>query len=179
MINKPVFEMSSLEYVADFLMVPIYIIIMMHYNDESIGMMTGLIVVGFLTWTFYEYLIHRFLSHHGPKWFIDQHDDHHRLPKQFLGNKPWMTALAASGLWCLIYLSFGIDIASAYTSGTLIGYLIFSAIHVNVHHGDPATFNRVMAYLYRHHVAHHRGGKSNFGVTVDWWDRLFGTHTKV
>lgn len=179
MINKPQFSMSSIEYVADFFMVPVYIMIMMHYNTESIGAMVALVLSGMLTWTLYEYLIHRFLSHHGPQWFIDQHDDHHRLPKDFLGNKPWMTAFAGALVWGATFLLFGVDIASAYTSGTLMGYLIFAAIHVNVHHGDPATFNRVMAYLYKHHVAHHRGGKANFGVTVDWWDRLFGTHHKV
>lgn len=173
-MNRSEYSLNSIEFFADFFLVPVFIMFMMHYNEETLPVMISILLVGILSWTFYEYLMHRFLFHHHP-WFVDQHDDHHAKPKALIGNKPWMTAVATAVVWGLIWTIAGVDIASAYTSGLLLGYLIYSGIHVNLHHGDPETFSRTLAKLYRHHAGHHRGGKTNFGVTVDWWDRVFGT----
>lgn len=173
-MNRPNYALNTAEFFADFFLVPIFIMFMMHYNNESLPVMIVMLSFGMLSWTLYEYLMHRFLFHCHP-WFITQHDDHHAKPKALVGNKPWMTAVATAAVWGVIYVMVGVDIASAYTSGLLLGYLIYSGIHVNLHHGDPKTFSKPLAKLYAHHAGHHRGGKTNFGVSVDWWDRLFRT----
>lgn len=168
------FSMNSIEFFADFFMVPVFIIFMMHYNQASILFMVSLILTGMILWTLVEYIMHRYLFHN--TWlFKEQHDDHHRKPKALIGNAPWMTFVSTLGLWTSIWALFDGDTASALTSGILVGYLIYSSIHVKLHHGDPKTFTKQMARLYRHHSAHHRGGSKNFGVTTDWWDRICGT----
>jgi sterol desaturase/sphingolipid hydroxylase (fatty acid hydroxylase superfamily) len=175
-VNKSDFSLNEVEFFADFFMVPVFIMIMMHYNGYSILGMIAVLIIGMGSWTLYEYLMHRFLFHMHP-WFMEQHDDHHKKPKAFIGNKPWMTAVATLIIWGVFFLLFGENFSSAYTSGILLGYLIYSGIHVNLHHGDHRTYHRPLARLFRHHAAHHRGGKTNFGVSVDWWDRIFGTYT--
>lgn len=179
-MKKPraAFNMNAAEFFADFFMVPIYIICMMHYNDASIVMMIALVLCGVLLWTLFEYFMHRFLFHN-TRLFKEQHDDHHRKPKDLVGNAPWMTLIGTIVVWGLLWTLAGADAASSLTSGVLIGYLIYSTIHINLHHGNPKTFHRILAHLHRHHSAHHRGGTTNFGVTVDWWDRIFRTHTTV
>lgn len=175
-MNKPEYSLNEVEFFADFFLVPVFIMFLMHYNTSSVMEMFAILGAGMISWTLYEYLMHRFLFHRHP-WFIDQHDDHHRAPKALVGNKPWMTAAATCVVWGGFYLILGENFASSYTSGVLLGYLIYSGVHVNLHHGDPQTFTRILSHLHRHHSAHHRGGKTNFGVSVDWWDRIFGTHT--
>lgn len=168
------FSLNEVEFFADFFMVPVFIMVMMHYNtDDLVPMILGLLI-GMGSWTLYEYLLHRYLFHQHP-WFREGHENHHRLPKAFIGHKPWVTAVTTAALWTTIFLIFGKNNASAYTSGMLLGYLIYSGVHLNLHHGDPSTFHKPLARLYRHHAAHHRGGTKNFGVSVTWWDKIFGT----
>jgi len=165
--------MSTLEYFADFLLCPIYVCFIMHYNTDPVLHMIGMVLLGVLFWTFLEYATHRWFSH---GWLHEQHDDHHVHPKDLVGNTPWMTFALTGIFWGLFWVLFDTNSASSLTSGLLIGYLIYGSIHVKLHHVDPQTFSRPMAALYRHHAGHHRGGRYNFGVTTTIWDRLLGTY---
>lgn len=168
------FKLNTLEFLADFFLVPFFIMGMMHYNNSDFITVAMELVFGMFSWTLYEYLLHRFVLH-GTGVFARQHHDHHQRPRELIANQPWMTAILTL-LTCLVLsLTFGYNFASAYTSGVLWGYLLYSAVHVNMHHGDVSTFSGYFRTLYGHHIGHHRGGRVNYGVTVRLWDRLFRT----
>lgn len=168
------FSMNSVEFAADFILVPVMIVLLLYYNATPFWEMTAYIIFGVFSWTFYEYVMHRWLMHGGGP-LTSQHDDHHRHPKALLGNKPWMTIVLSAVLWVSLYEVFGEDFASCYTVGVLWGYLVYCLIHVNIHHGNPAYLHFTFPRLYRHHIGHHRGGRHNFGVSTQLWDIIFRT----
>lgn len=59
----------------------------------------------------------------------------------------------------------------AVYSGIILGWLMFFLTHHVLHHRP----RWLQAFAIRHN-AHHRLTSMNYGVTVDWWDRLFGTY---
>lgn len=174
-IERTVFRMDEAAYYADFLLVPLYIIVLMHENNLSLRWMSAFIGIGFLAWTLFEYLTHRYILH-STTMFGDQHDDHHQHPKDLIGNPPWMTFAITAVTWISLWFLTTSDIASALTTGLLIGYLVYSEIHMQLHHAnDVSSSPWPIPALYRHHSGHHRGGKTNFGVTTTLWDHVFRT----
>lgn len=174
MKKDSIYHLNALEYFADFFIVPICVMFIMHYNTETIGFMISMVVVGAVSWTFAEYWLHRYVLH-GKGTFGTQHTEHHMRPKALIGNPPWLTVVSMLGLLGFTWVISNYDFASAFTAGVLCGYLIYAAIHVNLHHRAPEEYGPTMARLYEHHKGHHRGGQYNYGVTVDWWDRVFKT----
>jgi sterol desaturase/sphingolipid hydroxylase (fatty acid hydroxylase superfamily) len=138
---------------------------------------------GWLLWTLTEYVMHRFSFHHsndGPvrRTVAWEHSRHHRDPNRTnlalrLGGQVGVAALG---------VPFGIAFALA-TSTTLGvglwigwagGYVIYETTHWRIHHRVPTSPTATRRR--HHHLAHHAVNASvNFGVTVRWWDRTFGT----
>src|SRR5580658_3299536 len=50
------------------------------------------VAVGLGSWTFAEYLLHRFVLHH-VKWVKEQHDAHHLDEKALVGTPTWFSIL--------------------------------------------------------------------------------------
>ncbi len=67
------------------------------------------------------------------------------------------------------------DFASGITAGLMLGYVWYGGVHHVLHHWRV----RPGSYLYRlkrRHALHHYARHScNFGVTTQFWDRVFGT----
>ena len=140
----------------------------------------GILVVGFFSWTFAEYIMHRFLYHKlhdatfstGFQYMF--HGIHHEYPNDDdrLVLPPLPSLIIASVLFGLFYLMMG-NWALLFGTGFLWGYLGYMLIHVSVHHFDqPKRFN----FWWRHHTIHHfQQHDRAFGVTTSIWDRVFGT----
>lgn len=131
---------------------------------------------GWLIWTWLEYHYHRFVLHHK----IDKkriktsntHQHHHTNPSQF-----------EQTLWlrCLYFFLSGVFICIAHqlnnyftlVAGLFWGWTAFCFIHYLLH------IKWTKAFLPRHHefhIAHHcKYTDKCFGVSVMWWDALFGT----
>lgn len=130
---------------------------------------------GVVAWTLAEYGIHRIVFH-SVATFRGMHDVHHAKPKDWIGVATWGTALAFAATWVCAYSISGGAVASVFTAGVIVGYLFYSAIHIRFHHGDPRSMGRYVRFMARHHNGHHRGGRSNFGVSSPIWDFAFGTY---
>lgn len=131
---------------------------------------------GVIAWSLAEYWIHR-LAFHGDTSFEPMHQMHHALPKDMIGVASWATFVAFSGIWLIAETFAGAALGSAFTAGVMAGYFFYCAIHVRFHHHRPgAKLSRYVAFMNAHHVAHHRGGKGNFGVSSPIWDFVFGTY---
>jgi dihydroceramide fatty acyl 2-hydroxylase len=136
-----------------------------------------LVAGGFVLWTLVEYWIHRSIFH-GNTRYEPMHQLHHALPKDMIGVASVGTFAGFTGLFCSCWMLSCFDTAASITTGFMVGYLFYCAIHVRMHHGDRSKYGRYMAYMFKHHAGHHRGGKGNFGVTTPIWDMAFGSYQK-
>ncbi len=139
-------------------------------------------VLGYVIWTFCEYLAHRFLFHadfpgkFGARIHFLIHGVHHvhpndplRLVMPSLLSLPIMLAAAL-----LARLLFGLPLGYAVLTGFVIGYILYDMTHYYVHHGNPKT--RLMITVRRLHMLHHfRDPERCFGVSAPYWDYVFGT----
>lgn len=134
---------------------------------------------GFLLGTLGEYWIHRFM-HRG--WVLARaHGEHHRegwgqgVLKEFRDYSIGTLAALALLLPADIYFGSGGTVVGFVLAGGL-AHAIFAAWCHQAQHEDP----RLLPWMARtpvHFVHHARAqARHNFGISVDWWDHLFGTY---
>ncbi len=129
------------------------------------------LVLGWFTGTFAEYIIHRWVLH-GPYWMAI-HQRHHQRPLENTRFPLWQIPTYFAVIYfCCWLIAHPYD--QAYFAGWVIWYVSFFAVHWMQHHAQW-----VFPHFARRHNAHHKVTICNYGVTVDWWDRLFGTFTPV
>jgi len=79
----------------------------------------------------------------------------------------------------LSFLSFliSIPVGSSFFAGSLV-YAAFSAYAHQLQHENPTKC--VWMKMPVHYVHHkYNQWEHNFGLAVDWWDKLFGTYQEV
>lgn len=167
------FNLSRVGYYADFVLMPLMLIGLVIIN---LGLVTiGAVAGGFVLWTLVEYLLHRVVFHHVP-FLRDEHDRHHEAPADFIGVSSIATVALFAGLWLAARYMLG-SIGDAMTFGFVIGYIGYIVVHDRFHHGNLRPGDWLYAAHHRH-ALHHRGLELNFGVTVPWWDIVFGTYRR-
>jgi sterol desaturase/sphingolipid hydroxylase (fatty acid hydroxylase superfamily) len=173
-------RMSKLGYFAEFLVFPVFFVVLtaLAFRGPHPGIPVWLaaMLLGVLSWTPIEYLLHRFVFHHMPI-IAAMHARHHRDPTALIGAPAWgslfIGVVALLPLWSVL----GFRLAAAVVIGLLSGYLWYVLVHYAIHHW-PA---RRDTYLYRaklRHTWHHRSHETNFGVTNELFDRIFSTLSK-
>ena len=143
-------------------------------------------MVGILSWTFTEYVLHRFTFHWIPKFSWGKkmhfiiHGVHHDWPNDRLRlvMAPAAALVLAIVLGGAHYLLLGEVWFYPYFSGYLLGYIAYDLTHYAIHHlkSDNAIFKK----LRRHHLMHHFNPKckeKKYGVSSPLWDYVFGTMT--
>lgn len=156
-----------------------------HVGDRSLAAVGLGLIIGACTWTATEYAAHRWVLH-GPfgKGRLAKvplgglHRAHHRdpectsLPARTAGH----VAVAASAAVVSVGLA-GIApalIARSAAAAFAGGYSTYEINHWNFHH-RPARTARGQRMRDRHHQHHFGAPASNLGVTMTFWDHLFGT----
>lgn len=153
----------------------------------SPGGTLGALAMGFLLWTLFEYLVHRWAFHqtgHPVLRWLYKHchmphhragrmdDDNHRALHPAIGI-PALLPHYLLGLW------LGADGYLAGTVGFMLGYCTYELIHYLFHGTEfPHRFNHLgwVRRRYQAHRVHHFGNaQRNFGFTLLVWDALFGT----
>ena len=138
-----------------------------------------LFLTGWLVWTWVEYHVHRFLLHpKTDKWKTSTsqiHQHHHIDPGQFE-----ITLLHRVLLFifsCVfIYVAHWLNNYFTFFSGFFWGAAAYCYIHYLLHKEWTKTFIPVH---HEFHITHHcKDTDKCFGVTVMWWDILFGTIPK-
>ena len=137
--------------------------------------------VGMLTFTWVEYLIHRYIFHMPTftkareKLQYTLHGVHHDYPKdkERLAMPPLMSITISTILLFLFKLVLG-DLVFSFLPGFLVGYALYLAIHYMVHAFQPPK--NFLKWLWINHSVHHyKAGESVFGVSSPLWDYIYGT----
>ena len=138
---------------------------------------------GVFTWTFLEYVIHRWLGHDrrfNRTPFAVEHLQHHVVGDYFAPG--WKKALAAVvltvALSALGSLVVPLAAGAAYVAGLMGFYLAYEVVHRRLH--THLGFGAYGRFLRRHHFHHHLvDGRTNHGVTTPLWDVVFGTFRRA
>jgi len=153
-----------------------------HFFSPSPLVLTSLFIGGLFTWTFFEYIMHRFIFHFinesewSKKFHFFVHGVHHEYPKDKdrLVMPPAASLLIAGVFFLLFHLFLG-NYAFVFFSGFLIGYLCYDLIHYILHAFRPP--HNFFKFLWEYHNIHHfRHGDKAYGVSTPIWDHVFGTY---
>lgn len=137
-------------------------------------------LLGVLTWTFLEYLIHRWMGHdrrfrRTP--FGVEHVRHHAEGDYFA---PTWKKLAIAAVLTTLLSAPAIAVAGsapgiAYVAGLMGFYAVYEVLHRRDHtHPGFGPYGR---WARRHHFYHHFvDGRMNHGVTSPLWDVVFRTY---
>jgi sterol desaturase/sphingolipid hydroxylase (fatty acid hydroxylase superfamily) len=132
-------------------------------------------VGGLACWSLIEYAFHRFLLH-GMSPFREWHAEHHARPTARIASPTIFSASLIGGLVTLpAWLLIGPWPACALTLGVTTGYYAYAIAHHATHHWRAK--NTWLLERKRWHATHHHAVAAPrcFGVTVSFWDRIFGT----
>lgn len=122
--------------------------------------------------TFVEYTMHRLM--HAGIVFGDQHAKHH----QDGTGKGWFEEFRNYALPSISVLWFGFLYSPVAGIGFAAGGLLASAFGAYAHQIQHERPEMVFWLSRPVHFIHHRDKMwhHNFGIAVDFWDRLFGTY---
>jgi len=153
-----------------------------NYITPSAGVLTLVFFIGFFSWTFFEYILHRYVFHFinesvwSKRFHYFVHGVHHEYPKdkQRLVMPPVPSIIIAGTFFLFFRLIMG-DYAFLFFSGFMIGYLTYAMIHYSMHaFRPPHNFTK---FLWDYHNIHHfRHPDKAFGVSSPFWDMVFGTY---
>jgi dihydroceramide fatty acyl 2-hydroxylase len=76
----------------------------------------------------------------------------------------------------LFVLIFGTPVGLGVCAGFFVGYLLYDMVHFALHHSRPKS--RLGRWFRELHMRHHfEDDERGFGVSVPWWDIVFGTYS--
>ncbi len=144
----------------------------MSLSLQNISIDAACFVLAFILASMLEYWVHR-LMHYSPR-FGKVHRDHHRRNEGQGVIKEFLAYIkGACFFMCLLFL-VSLQMGIAWFLGCLV-YAAFSAYAHQLQHDNPTKcFWMKMPVHYVHHK--YNQWHENFGLGVDWWDRIFGTY---
>jgi hypothetical protein len=189
LFSNPVLEKLSRTHIA----IPVTIFFLyafalgawnVRYTDLPLSATIVLFFIGWLTFTWVEYQVHRHVFHLPTYTTWRQnfqymvHGIHHEFPKDKdrLAMPPLLSITIATILLILLKLVLG-DYVFAFLPGFLVGYACYLLIHYVVHVYAPPK--NALKVLWRNHSIHHyKDGELLFGVSSPLWDHIYGTLPK-
>jgi sterol desaturase/sphingolipid hydroxylase (fatty acid hydroxylase superfamily) len=161
------------------------IVFLPYYAAEHYDFGTTAIALLFLSgmsfWTFFEYMMHRYVFHmvsespRAQKIAYVMHGNHHEFPRdrQRLFMPPVPSLILASiiflGMYSIIHLN-----ALSFFPGFMLGYLMYGSMHYAIHAWNP-PFKWLKPLWRNHHLHHYKNDHQGFGVSTHFWDTVFGT----
>lgn len=152
-------------------------------QNFGVALTLAITVVGILSWTLMEYVLHRWLFHRVPSsWEFDKvqmfmlHGYHHEFP-----NDPWRLVAPPIMAWpvtlivgAILVGVLGAPLGSAYLGGIALGYLSYDWIHYYEHHGKPkGRYGKMLRRL--HSIHHFQDSEVNHGISSPLWDFVLRT----
>ncbi|HMO61912.1 MAG TPA: sterol desaturase family protein [Ferruginibacter sp.] len=166
------------------------IIFLLYYSNavKSLGMLSVFLsfFAGILFWTFFEYIMHRFVFHliaeseRLQKVVYVMHGNHHEYPrdKERLFMPPLPSLILASVIFGTMFLMatlIGVTVfVFSFFAGFMLGYLMYGTMHYAIHAWNP-PFKWMKPLWRNHHLHHYKQQERGFGVSSTLWDRVFGT----
>lgn len=137
---------------------------------------------GMFFWTFFEYVMHRFIFHwisNSPrtqKITYVMHGNHHEFPRD--RQRLFMPAVPSIVMACIIFSLYYLIMDSfsfVFFPGFLLGYLMYGSMHYAIHTWRP-PFKWIKPLWRNHHLHHYKSHTRGFGVSTHFWDWIFGTN---
>lgn len=152
--------------------------------------LAGGLVAGYLVWTLFEYILHRWMLHNRATRFMKKvfwemlHKEHHLLrtmeDMDHHGIHPLISMPIVLGVVALSALGGAVGLAMG--AGWALGYFAYEGLHW-VFHGKPGKGLlrlRHINWLKDMHEVHHLvDARRNYGFVTMFWDRVFGTYQKL
>ncbi|RYY82484.1 MAG: fatty acid hydroxylase [Chitinophagaceae bacterium] len=140
-----------------------------------------LFLAGAFSWTFFEYIAHRFMFHaiadseRARRVVYVMHGNHHHFPRdrQRLFMPPVPSLILASAIFGLQYLGLHGN-TFVFFPGFMLGYLMYGTMHYAIHAWNP-PFKWMKPLWRNHHLHHYKDEGKGYGVSTTIWDRVFGT----
>ncbi len=138
-------------------------------------------ISGMFAWTFFEYIMHRYLFHmiadspRAQKFIYIMHGNHHHFPRD--RERLFMPPLPSLLIACVFYLVFKLtmgDYVYFFLPGFVLGYLLYGSMHYAIHAFNP-PFKWMKPLWRNHHLHHYKDEHKGYGVSTTIWDRVFGT----
>ena len=133
----------------------------------------GAAIAAVTSGTFFEYFVHRamhwgLLYPEGHRWHHESND-----PRTFMRDVCDYGVGAAALSW------IGFLVSSTSGFGWMLGALAYTLLASYAHQIQHANPGLVFWMMRPVHRLHHAGAKGNYGILIDWWDRLFGTYRPI
>lgn len=153
------------------------------YKGLAPGKEAAYFVAGALFWSFFEYLMHRYVFHfvaespRAQRFIYTMHGVHHEYPrdKERLFMPPLPSLIISSLIFLGMYAAMG-WMALAFFPGFAFGYLLYGSMHFAIHAFTPPKF--LKALWRNHHLHHYKVPEKGFGVSSVLWDVVFRTVPK-
>ncbi|MGI0495343.1 sterol desaturase family protein [Alkalinema pantanalense CENA528] len=135
----------------------------------------GFLVAAFVLASLVEYWVHRLM--HQPYKLGEKHRDHHRRNEGQGVIWEFRDYLLGTCVVMAIPYFWSWEIGLAWTIGG-VAFAAFAAYAHQLQHENPRKCFWMPMPV---HYVHHKYGmwNHNFGLAVDWWDRVFGTYKVV
>lgn len=158
---------------------------MLYYSSSTLSfgplLTFSIFFFGMFSWTFVEYIMHRFVFHshpdseRGKRIAYVMHGNHHEFPrdKERLFMPPVPSVILASAFFSIFYL-VSRNYAFAFFPGFMLGYLMYGTMHYAIHAWNP-PFKWMKGLWRNHHLHHYKHTDLGFGVSTTIWDHVFGT----
>ncbi|MGH7689378.1 MAG: sterol desaturase family protein [Gemmatimonadaceae bacterium] len=160
-------------YVVDFVLMLFFLMWDVFRLRVGAVEVVALFVAGLALWTFSEYAFHRWAYHMGFAMSKRGHERHHEDPTASITMPFIITPLVFLPLQQLIATGFGVRGFSTLLAGWFLGYIAYGLFHHILHrYSFPFAWYR---HLQSQHRIHHAVPDVNYGVTMRFWDRVFGT----
>ncbi len=160
-------------YVVDLALMSYFLAWDIWHHSVRGSFILPLFIAGALIWTLTEYAFHRWVYHLGFELTRSGHDKHHEDPKATIAMPWFVTPILFVPPQLLIVWYFGVSGFSTVLSGWFAGFIAYSFMHHSLHHYKlPFAWYR---HLQSQHRIHHAFPETNYGVTMRYWDRVFGT----
>lgn len=136
-----------------------------------------LLAEGWVSWTFIEYLLHRFWMHakESDSRMAQTHHHHHTHPTEIVVrplHRLGMLVLLVLVFWLALVLQNYVTLLAGLCAGMVGYFLMHRLLHLK-------CARHLFKRLLRYHIYHHcKYPNTCFGITVPWWDDLFGTVPK-
>ena len=153
------------------------------YKQISPGKEALLFIIGFFSWTLFEYFLHRTIFHmivetpRAKKIIYKLHGVHHEYPRdrERLFMPPVPSLIIACLVFSIVHTAIG-WYSMAFFPGFLLGYLAYGSMHFAIHAFTPPKY--LKALWRNHHLHHYKTPDKGFGVSSVIWDVIFGTVPK-
>lgn len=155
----------------------LYCLFLLAYSlRETHGYFIVLFISGWLSWTFVEYLIHKFLMHElivpGKKDTLFNHHEHHQHPNKIRVSYYHRAIIFIIGV-AVIWKAYELNNLFTLFAGFFTGFISYNFLHFLLHQPYGKYF---LPRIQEAHILHHtRYPNCGYSFSTILWDWMYDT----